>query len=92
MLAMVFTLTLEVLAKANFYIFNFYDWKWANLPNGVMWSDNHQILQTVFMYMPVTFLSMGITINVRNWLYYYIKVSEMAEFKILNYADDSTAL
>ena len=92
MLAMIFILTLEVLSKGFFYIFNFYDWKWADLKTGCMWSVNHLVLQTVCMYMSVTFLSIGITINVRNWLYYYIKINEMAEFKILNFTDDNTAL
>lgn len=80
MLVMIFTLTLEVLAKTNFYLFNFYDWYKTDLANGIMWSEDHKFEETVFMFLPVTFLSMGITINVRNWLYYYMKVNEMVQF------------
>ena len=87
MLYMIFTLMLEVLAKTWFYAINSYDWHSYNFENGKKWSDSNPGLMTLSSFLPVTLLSMGITINVRNWLYYYIKIQEMVIFTALNPSD-----
>lgn len=87
MLYMIFTLMLEVLAKTWFYAINSYDWHSYDFQTKKKWSDYNPGLMTLSSFLPVTLLSMGITINVRNWLYYYIKIQEMVIFTTLDPSD-----
>jgi hypothetical protein len=42
------------------------------------WIDSHKGLIQIFNSFPVTFLSIAIVINTRNWNYYYLKIKEAA--------------
>jgi len=76
MLGMIMFLNLELISKIMFYAIN---------ANGV--SPKHRddddyeinpVLSITTLVMPVQFLSIAIIINLRNWIYYHIKIGEMA--------------
>lgn len=48
------------------------------------WMVENNGFITIINYMPVTLLSIAISINVRNWTYYYIKIEEMVQFSKLD--------
>lgn len=73
-LCMVTLLNLSLLAKVFFYIFNAYfdhrqDPTADNVPT--WWF-------TIITFLPVIFLTMAVLVNLRNWVYYFIKIGEMA--------------
>jgi hypothetical protein len=48
------------------------------------WKTAHYGLGQILNEMPVTFLSIAIVINTRNWNYYYFKIKEAAFINYLS--------
>jgi hypothetical protein len=40
--------------------------------------DHFPPIMIVALYLPIVFLTVAIMINLRNWIYYYLKIGEMA--------------
>lgn len=72
-LLLVALLNIDLGSKVFFYILNGYQ-EYAqthddDAPNDVM---------CIAMFLPVMFLSLAVTLNLRNWMYYFIRIGEMA--------------
>ena len=84
MLLMIFFLNLELackfnyimiifIAKSVFFLVNVLEFS----PGGTLFCPNKGELN-IIVVLPVVFLSVAVVINLRNWIYYYIKIGEMA--------------
>jgi uncharacterized membrane protein len=92
MLLMIFFLTLDLACKYLFLYFTIYPntaklaffimnvFEFRPRPN----TDNSdeggfkQSIINIMIVLPVGFFSLAVVINLRNWIYYYIKIGEMA--------------
>ena len=76
-LAMMFCFTMNMVTDVLFYSLNVYNFNY-NLSDGDPLCINDEIFTwTECVYL--TFFSMAVVINIRNWIYYFIKIGEMAK-------------
>ena len=78
-LAMMFCFTMNMVADVSFYSFNVYNFS-NTVNDGVPTHEcisNEIFTWTECVYL--TFFSMAVVINIRNWIYYFIKIGEMAK-------------
>lgn len=73
-LSMIFFLNLEIMSKLIFYGNNAY----LADPNGSKDRKLNPVYDITSLIMPVVYLTIAIIINLRNWIYYHIKIGEMA--------------
>jgi len=76
MLGMIFFLNLELMSKVIFYAINAAFVSPAHRYDPDF--DINPVVMIVTLVLPVQFLSIAIIINLRNWIYYHIKIGEMA--------------
>ena len=72
-LAMMVNLVLGLFFDVVFYTYNAIE-----KVKDTEWKTAHYGLGQILNEMPVTFLSIAIVINTRNWNYYYLKIKEAA--------------
>lgn len=72
MLAMIVFMALVMISKCIYHSFNAY-----NAKHTTFWDDN-QVLFNILSFLPNDMLSIACSINVRNWMYYFIKIKEAA--------------
>ena len=83
--SMMFILQLDILAKCAFFSMNAKIYN--NLPNEVEIPD---FLFAMIPVAPVTLLSTAIVLNLNNWVFYYLKIGEMAshvDYKAIKLGD-----
>lgn len=74
MLSMIFFLNLELMSKIFFYTLNAHqDEKGSNKDD-----EKSSPIVTISLILPIVFLSIAIIINLRNWIYYFVKIGDMA--------------
>lgn len=61
-----------IIAKLGFFIANAFEFGPHHLFCPNEWETN------IIVVLPVGFLSLAVVINLRNWIYYHIKIGEMA--------------
>jgi hypothetical protein len=64
---------MNFIAKSVFFFVNVLEFS----PGGTLFCPNKGELN-IIVVLPVVFLSVAVVINLRNWIYYYIKIGEMA--------------
>lgn len=74
-LLMVTLLNLDLMAKCLFYVLNGYQ-MYSMTPEEQQKGPNAAMI--VAMFLPVLLLSLAVSINLRNWMYYFVKIGEMA--------------
>ena len=77
MLVMVVFMALELLSKCIFHACNA-----ATVLNDFYW--NHLKLLYTLSVLPVFLMMIACTINARNWVHFYIRISEAAYMSKLN--------
>ena len=80
MLVMVLFMALELFSKCIFHVFNA-----ITVLNSFYW--NHPILSYILLLLPVFLLMIACTINARNWVHFYIRISEAAYMSRLSPQD-----
>ena len=69
---MIFFLNIEMLSKIVFFVMNTIEFGIKDFPG---FTDS---FEQIVIILPVIFLSIAVVINVRNWIYYLMKIGEMA--------------
>jgi hypothetical protein len=72
-LCMVFLLILDLCSKIYFFVLNGYQ---EYTRDTTVAPPNEDMV--VAMFLPVLFLSLAVTLNLRNWANYFIKIGDMA--------------
>lgn len=76
-LAMMFCFTMNMVADLLFYSFNVYNFSYKLTDGDPLCINDEIFTWTECVYL--TFFSMAVVINIRNWIYYFIKIGEMAK-------------
>ena len=63
-------------SKILFQSLNVYEMS-SNIENGTIRCASDE-MWLISYYLSVTFFAIAIAINIRNWIYYFIKIGEMA--------------
>ena len=71
-MSMIFFLNIEMLSKIVFFVMNTIEFGIKDFPG---FTDS---FEQIVIILPVIFLSIAVVINVRNWIYYLMKIGEMA--------------
>ena len=83
MLVMIALMSLELLSKCLFHAFNA-----ETVFNGFLF--HHMALLYFISIIPVYLLGLACTINLRNWVHFYIRISEAAYMSQINMSDSNT--
>ena len=69
-MAMIFFLNIEMFSKIGFFVMNTIEFG-----TGQCFSN---LFEETVVILPVIFLSVAVLINVRNWIYYLMRIGDMA--------------
>ena len=72
MLTMIVFMILVMITKSIYHAFNAY-----NALHNDFWKE-HIRMNDILKFLPIAMMSMTCSINVRNWIHYYIKIKEIA--------------
>ena len=72
MLVMVIFMALVMISKCIWHTFNAY-----NALHPDYW-PSHMIAYNIISFLPSSMLSIACSINVRNWIYYFLRIKEAA--------------
>ena len=79
MLAVIICLIFCLLADIIFDIYNA-----ISKTKDLCWCQDWQYLSDIFATLPAVCLSVAILVNLRNWVYYYIKIEEASSVIMMN--------
>lgn len=76
MLAMIFCFTMNMASKSFFQALNAYEMS-NNVEDETIRCASDEVW-LISYHLTVTFFAIAVVLNIRSWIYYYIKIGEMA--------------
>ena len=76
---MIVSLILTMASNTIWYSFVAYDNNFMDTHQGIE-PDDPMWRYTVLNIAPLIFLTIGVILNLNNWIFYYFKIGEMASF------------